>query len=95
MVSAYQVTVKFVIFYSVHILQLDITNKKDIENVVSFITDTVGSEGKCHIVFLLVYDSNESKMPFMSVTCLFTETMGHLHLSEIGLRRYAPVTWPA
>ena len=95
MVSAYQVTVKFVIFYSVHILQLDITNKKDIENVVSFITDTVGSEGKCHIVFLLVYDSNESKMPFMSVTCLFTETMCHLNLSEIGLRRYAPVTWPA
>ena len=95
MVSAYQVTVKFVILYSVHILQLDITNKKDIENVVSFITDTVGSEGKCHIVFLLVYDSNESKMPFMSVTFLFTETMGHLHLSETGLRRYAPVTWPA
>ncbi|XP_022307314.2 retinol dehydrogenase 7-like [Crassostrea virginica] len=30
---------------NVHILQLDVTNKKDIENVVSFITDTVGSEG--------------------------------------------------
>ena len=75
MVSAYQVTVKFVIFYSVHILQLDITNKKDIENVVGFITDTVGSEGKCHIVFLFVYDSNESKMPFISVTCLFTKTI--------------------
>ncbi|XP_048780784.1 17-beta-hydroxysteroid dehydrogenase type 6-like [Ostrea edulis] len=30
---------------SVHILQLDITNKKDIENIVSFIKDTVGSEG--------------------------------------------------
>lgn len=33
-------------FNSVHILQLDITNKKDIENVVSFINNRVGSEGK-------------------------------------------------
>lgn len=30
---------------NVHILQLDITNKKDIENVVSFINNRVGSEG--------------------------------------------------
>lgn len=30
---------------NVHILQLDITNEKDIENVVSFINNRVGSEG--------------------------------------------------
>lgn len=30
---------------NVHILQLDITNKKDIENMVSFINNRVGSEG--------------------------------------------------
>lgn len=30
---------------NVHILQLDITNKKDIENVVSFINNRMGSEG--------------------------------------------------
>lgn len=38
-------------FNSVHILQLDITNKKDIENVVSFINNRVGSEGKLQKCF--------------------------------------------
>lgn len=38
-------TLIIVFCFSVHILQLDITNKKDIENIVSFIKDTVGSEG--------------------------------------------------